>query len=217
MQPIKLKPSSLAPGLGDRLEPHPAMPAETTAFLADRLTHCACYLEYGGGGSTLLAARLGVRNIFTVESDRFFADELQRRLERDGHGARAHVAAVDIGETGRWGYPLTRERIADWPAYPLDVWTDLAQRRLSPDLVLIDGRFRIACFLASLLHGRAGATVLFDDYEDRVAHYGAVERFLRPDRIVGGAALFTIPPAETVRGLEPALEEALGAACLDLR
>lgn len=213
MHPPKLKPSRLPPDIADRLTPHPAMHPAATAFLDARLRAAACYLEYGGGGSTLLAAQCGVAHVFTVESDRSFAASLRRRLARDGHAARVQVTDVDIGETGRWGYPLTQRRIADWPSYPLDIWTDLARLRLAPDLILIDGRFRIACFLATLLHARPGATILFDDYEDRIAHYGQAGRFLKRDRILGGAGLFTVP-AEPAR---QALAAALPAACLDMR
>lgn len=213
MQPIKLKPSRLPPDLAERLTPQPDMHPTAVALLAARLRSAACYLEYGGGGSTLLAAECGVPQVFTIESDRSFAAALQQRLARDGHAAHVHVSAVDLGATGRWGYPLTRDRMADWPSYPLDVWRMLRRHDLAPDLILIDGRFRIACFLACLLYARPGATILFDDYEDRIAHYGEIERFLKPDQLLGGAGLFTVPPERAVA----ALADALPVACLDMR
>jgi hypothetical protein len=38
---------------------------------------------------------------------------------------------------------------------------------VKPDLVLIDGRFRLACFLHPLLAAAPGTPILFDDYTNR--------------------------------------------------
>jgi hypothetical protein len=48
-----------------------------------------------------------------------------------------------------------------------------------PDLVLIDGRFRVCCALTTLLKLKDRKfKLLFDDYMDR-PHYNSVERFSR--------------------------------------
>ena len=48
-----------------------------------------------------------------------------------------------------------------------------------PDLVLIDGRFRVACLMATVLHTKPGTTILFDDYYDR-PYYQVTEPMLTP-------------------------------------
>jgi hypothetical protein len=64
---------------------------------------------------------------------------------------RVTIKAIDLGELGGWGYPTTyRHRFRDYMNSP---WT---QGSVKPDLVLIDGRFRVACFLHSLLVAEAG-------------------------------------------------------------
>ena len=47
-----------------------------------------------------------------------------------------------------------------------------------PDLIIIDGRFRVACALKSIkyLYDKAGYTILLDDYVGRSA-YCEIERF----------------------------------------
>ena len=60
-----------------------------------------------------------------------------------------------------------------------------------PDLVLIDGRFRVASFLTSLRECKVGTKIIFDDYEFR-AHYHIVEDFIKPDRIFGPQAIFEV-------------------------
>jgi len=64
---------------------------------------------------------------------------------------------------------------------------------LSPDLILVDGRFRVACFLASLLRGTPGTPILFDDYVGREERYAHVERYVKPSQPLGRTMLFEVP------------------------
>jgi hypothetical protein len=52
----------------------------------------------------------------------------------------------------------------DWPRYHVQVWRRLAA---SPDAVLIDGRFRIACLLQAIVHGKPDCLLLFHGFTDR--------------------------------------------------
>ena len=48
-----------------------------------------------------------------------------------------------------------------------------------PDFVLIDGRFRVAAFLTTLLRTRPGVKIVFDDYPKRRKNH-VVEEFVQP-------------------------------------
>ena len=61
-----------------------------------------------------------------------------------------------------------------------------------PDVVLIDGRFRVACFLTSLLKSKVGAVIIFDDYSDR-NHYHVVEEFVEVSHLEQRQAIFVVP------------------------
>ena len=63
---------------------------------------------------------------------------------------------------------------------------------VKPDLVLIDGRFRVACFLHSRLAAEAGTPSLFDDYTNR-PQYHLVEEFCPNEQTEGREALFRLP------------------------
>ena len=72
-----------------------------------------------------------------------------------------------------------------------------------PQLVLIDGRFRVACFLTSLLRAKPGTLLLFDDYTER-AYYHVIEEFLRPQQQTERQAVFEVPTAvdrEAIRAM----------------
>ena len=62
---------------------------------------------------------------------------------------RITIEAIDLGALGDWGYPTTyRHRFRDF------VHVHWQHGPVKPDLVLIDGRFRVACFLHTLLASR---------------------------------------------------------------
>ena len=145
-------------------------------------------LEYGSGGSTVMAARLG-RTVFSVESDKDWAERMATHVATLSD--RAHVHWADVGPTGPWGVPMKPREFRKFHAYALSVWDrpDFVQ----PDLVLIDGRFRAACLVAVLLRATRPVTVLFDDYLKR-GYYHGVERLARKEEVVGRMARFTVTP-----------------------
>ncbi len=149
-------------------------------------------LEYGSGGSTLLAAGQDHSLVMSVESDRDWAGNMRAVLARDFPDAPVQVFHADIGKTGKWGWPKNERAWARFHSYPLAVWDQPWFRH--PDLVLVDGRFRIGCFLATLLRIERPVTLLFDGYVDRPHYAEAVETFARPVELVGRMARFELEP-----------------------
>ena len=176
----------------------PRMPEPAVARLRELLEKSSCYLEYGAGGSTVLANSLGVPVSISVESDNAWLDVLRREMAIAPSAERIFLHA-DIGPTGEWGHPISEDMWRSWHDYPLIGWKECRSRFLSPDLVLIDGRFRMACFYATLIFAKAGATILFDDYVDR-PFYHSIERSLRPIATHARMAEFQVP-ANTSRDL----------------
>ncbi|HEV7456407.1 MAG TPA: hypothetical protein VGN96_06475 [Roseococcus sp.] len=172
----------------------PQMPPDVRAFLEDRLKAATCYLEYGTGGSTLLALRLGVAQVYSVESDRPFAERVQRAAAKARRpGSNFWLMLAHVGETAEWGRPANTQACRQWPGYPLQIWYEIERRGHAPDLILIDGRFRVACFLACLLKARPGALIMFDDYMARAQDYHVVERHLAPALTIDRCAVFSVP------------------------
>ncbi|MDR7058690.1 MULTISPECIES: hypothetical protein [unclassified Sphingopyxis] len=44
----------------------------------------------------------------------------------------------------------------------------------SPDAVLIDGRFRVACLLQAIIHCKPDCVFLFHDFQDRPQYHGVL-------------------------------------------
>lgn len=178
-------------------EPH--FDEESTAYFRKQLKSARSYLEYGSGGSTILASKT-VNTLVSVDSDAHFLREVRRKLAEDGRCATTKLIHVNIGLTHDWGMPVftkpTPRRVRRWEGYPTAPWRYFRSIAQQPDLILVDGRFRVACVLESLLSlsPLSKTQILLDDYDSR-PEYEVVEQFahvemagrmaiLRPRRLV---------------------------------
>lgn len=151
-----------------------------------------CYVEYGCGGSTMVAARLNLPTT-SVEGDAVYAAAVRGRLPPN---SSVRMVPVDIGLVGAWSIPTlrrpTRSRVRRWSAYPRAPFARGEIPRF--DLALVDGRFRRACALELARQSALAAsdcTIIIDDYVGRPS-YAAVEAWLGEPELVGRAALFRI-------------------------
>ncbi len=181
----------------------PHMDADGLAAFNEHLRRATVFLEYGAGGSTGLAAGMdNIQAVISAESDPAWVEKLTAGLA--GSPARLYIDHCDIGVVGEWGGPLDASAFAGWYGYVVQPWRRAAELGLRPDLVLVDGRFRLACFLYSLLCAAEGTPILFDDYLDRPA-YAVAETFCPRRETHGRLAVFRAAPPSDL----PRLAEAL--------
>lgn len=185
-----------------KLPDSPWMPARTAFRFSSLLADSDTYLEYGVGGSTQLAARAGPTTLIGVDSDRRFLEAVGRAIDQTGKGIDWHPVHVDLGRTSYLGFPRTLGAHAQWRDYALAPW----QLGFAPDLVLIDGRFRLACALVTAAHARPGTVVFFDDYATRPWYWKA-SRYLDLVEKAGRAAIMRVRPLPGP-GLEQAIQTA---------
>jgi hypothetical protein len=144
-------------------------------LFARTLAKATHYMEFGSGGSTLLAVRSPARVILSIESDPVWLDRIREHPEISQAVARQRLflTHADIGPVGEWGRPTDETRRAEWPRYYADPFfaTDILF-----DLILIDGRFRVASALAAAACAAESATIVIHDYELRTQYY-LVEKF----------------------------------------
>lgn len=171
--------------------PELTFPEAEGAFVCETYDVAQVILEYGSGGSTIYAARTPGRLIFSVESDLAWARDLQHKVDRGDLPSPPIIYPVDIGPTGDWGRPVDDSNWRKFHHYPTAIWSESFFRH--PDVVLIDGRFRPACFVACCLRIKRPTRILFDDYVNRQS-YSIVERLLKPSKIIGRLAYFEAEP-----------------------
>ena len=183
----------------------PAMDAPGLLFFKASLANAHCFLEYGCGGSTAYAVnKTDLKAVISVDTSLEWLEKVARSLS--GPKGRVLLKHCDLGPVGDWGAPLNRDRSEHFWRYMVAPWEIAKKHNLVPDVVLIDGRFRVASFLYSLLSARAGTTILFDDYLDR-PQYFVVERFCRLKEQHGRMGVFQVQHEYAVPDIVSAIAE----------
>ena len=139
----------------------PAMSDAELAVLRGFLRASERYVEFGAGGSTVLAATLVGRQVIATDSDPAWLDKVRDACRDAATPIAPELVHAAIGPTAEWGHPAGAEHRALWPAYHEAVWAREGAR--DADLVLVDGRFRVACALRALLETGADALVAIHD------------------------------------------------------
>ncbi|MFD1510999.1 hypothetical protein [Lacimonas salitolerans] len=171
--------------------PELTLPEAEAAMLRAAYEGAGSILEYGSGGSTVMAAELGKR-VLSVESDQAWAQMMRDWFAQNPAPGEVDVIWSDIGPTKEWGHPVNDAEWKRFARYPLEVW-DLPEFT-HPDVVLVDGRFRVGCALAAAYRITRPVALYFDDYVNR-QQYHEVEDFLgQPAAIAGRMVRFDLTP-----------------------
>jgi hypothetical protein len=157
---------------------------EEFSFLREALGKSKYYGEYGVGASTTWVYRNFGCQIRAVETDAHWIE----LATIDAAFPRCEIVHVDVGPIESWGYPRTYASAEKFPQYFDAIFGD----NFSPDVILIDGRFRVACFLTSVKRAKPGTIIIFDDYPERPL-YHVVEEVLSPEKVGSRQAKFIVP------------------------
>eukprot|EP00747_Dinoflagellata_sp_TGD_P136959 gnl/TRDRNA2_/TRDRNA2_175609_c0_seq7.p1 gnl/TRDRNA2_/TRDRNA2_175609_c0~~gnl/TRDRNA2_/TRDRNA2_175609_c0_seq7.p1 ORF type:complete len:288 (+),score=18.92 gnl/TRDRNA2_/TRDRNA2_175609_c0_seq7:73-936(+) len=168
-----------------KMEPH--MTKQERLLFYQYLSRARHYEEFGSGGSTVVAlARPNILKVHTVESDRRWIHYLRNRSDISSAIAQNRLKLVyaDIGRTRAFGFPMDfqwrspkdRKSRKKWPNYS----GIAAESDDKFDLIFVDGRFRVACFLKALQRilpeDRNRTTLMIHDYTERPS-YHIIENF----------------------------------------
>ena len=148
------------------------------------LKNCKIYFEYGVGDSTIWALENTSSRIISVDTDKKWIN----KVDISKNKKRIDINWINLGEIENWGRPKNYEYRNHFIDYISNVWTF----NLKADVILIDGRFRVASFLFSLMNAKKGSVIIFDDYMNR-PHYHVVEEVLEVSENFGRQAVFKVP------------------------
>lgn len=152
------------------------------------LASARVYGEYGCGESTVWVAANTCASILSVDTSQVWCESVLERVHADADNRDISIQHIDFGDVGAWGRPVSFKHRARFHLYRESIWNMPAK----PDVVLIDGRFRVACFLTSLVSADPGTSILFDDFLDRPG-YELVLDYIRPVESCGTQSLFVVP------------------------
>jgi hypothetical protein len=155
----------------------PMMEEDEISALFLLMKSARTYFEFGTGGSLFLAAEAGVDESMSVDNAmRWVRTVREAAIVRRRLGSRARFVYVDTGgAASNLGRPrrnlgssqreyFMRER---YPLYPLS----LSLAPFVPDLILVDGRFRVACALRALFSIPRTTLLIIHDYHRTGYHH----------------------------------------------
>ncbi|WP_275287423.1 CDC27 family protein [Halomonas elongata] len=165
----------------------PFMAERERELFSKRLKSASSYFEFGSGGSTVWAVKEGLE-VKGVESDANWVNALKKDL-----GPPCQVKVVDIGPTREWGFPADVKESHFFQEYSRAIF----QHCQPFDLILVDGRFRVACAMTAIEHisrnpckGR-DSYIFIHDFWNR-PHYHVVLKFLDVVESVESAGVFQV-------------------------
>lgn len=151
------------------------------------------YIEFGLGGSTIRALQKSKTIIYTVESSADWIKYMRAYLfvsffEKK---KRLTIFPVNIGPVRDWGYPASADFKDSFESYSSDIFRFIDSKLI--DLVLVDGRFRVACTLKTILecHENKNMRILIHDFWSR-PHYHVVLKYLSTVNRADTIGLFSI-------------------------
>jgi len=107
----------------------PSMPhfdSDSTPYFVERLSAATLYLEYGSGGSSILASQLG-KKFVSVDSDPYFIESVEKKIAKLGIAPSGTFVHANLGLTEAWGVPVctrpTVKRLASWRSYFTAPWS----------------------------------------------------------------------------------------------
>lgn len=149
-------------------------PIEVEKFQS-ALNDAKVYLEFGAGYSTLMAARSSTHT-FSIENHPYWfrtvseEPEVAKAIEE----RRLELIYTSIGDVKGYAFPTDFTNTYLWPTYYQRIWQTID---VLPDLILVDGRFRVACTLTALMYINVDTTIAIHDFWNR-PHYHVVLPFL---------------------------------------
>lgn len=180
----------------------PFMTENERGLFKKALEGATYYFEFGSGGSTVWAVEKGL-TVHGVESDAKWVNSLKDKL-----GERCQVKTVDIGPTREWGFPASDDHKEKFINYSLAI----QDHDISFDLILVDGRFRVACTIAAIQHilkhreDSERSRIFIHDFWNR-PHYHAVLDFLESVEKSESAGLFRIKEKLNLKKMDQVWKE----------
>ena len=162
------------------------------------------YYEFGSGGSTYIASEYeNIQRITSVESlyDWITKISEEEPIKKRIDDETLKIIYIDVNAK-KLGKPRNKEKIDNWPLYSQSILTI----DYTPDLILVDGRFRVASALQSYKKLADDGFLIIHDYTNR-PQYHIIEKFY--DKVINKRTLqvFKKKPEIVLEELEKIIKD----------
>ncbi len=149
--------------------------SKANKFFKKKLKNSNFFFEYGSGSSTIYADKNNKKYV-SIETDKNFYKFLLTKLKK-----KKSLKYFSLGIVGEFSYPIlcSEQQIKNY-IFSIDKYFI----NKTPDLILVDGRFRIACCLNLInkAHFKKKLTIILDDYQKR-KEYHCLNKFFQIKKI----------------------------------
>ena len=159
--------------------------------------NAALYLEFGSGGSTYYVLKNTKSIVISVESDLNWINYLRKNsfISDMEEFNRLKFYYVNIGNIYNAGRPIKYSSTynTQYKDYSSEVFNIFSEYKNLIDIIFIDGRFRVACVLNTILHcsKNKNLIIMIHDFFDR-EYYHVVLKFLECVKEAGRLGVFKI-------------------------
>tara|TARA_Y100000816_G_C26055656_1_gene553940 strand:+ start:521 stop:1183 length:663 start_codon:yes stop_codon:yes gene_type:complete len=139
-------------------------------FFIKSIKNSKSYFEYGSGNSTMYAKKLK-KNFLSIETDKSFYNFMKKKNIKN-------IIYCNIGPTKYYSYPILPifliKPLVENYGNKIEIF--FKKTKKIPDLILIDGRFRVFVTLAvikfcSLNNKKLNTVIIIDDFKDRKSYH----------------------------------------------
>jgi hypothetical protein len=166
-------------------------PEEKDLFKA-LLSDSKNYLEFGLGGSPIFSLINSRTQIVSIDTNHSWIAFMKKfKIIQKFLGDRLKIYYIDIGPTKSWGLPINDSSQEKFENFSSQIFSLEDPKKF--DVVLVDGRFRVACTLQTILNCNQNRNlkILIHDYSLR-EEYKEVEKFLTISEFSRTLYAFTI-------------------------
>lgn len=164
------------------------------ALFKEEIKNVDVYGEYGCGKTTKWVLNNTSANVIADDTSSEWIAAVKNDIVSS---SRLDINYTNLGKTVGYGYPVSFEKIEYFSDYTDYIW----KQNKRPELVLVDGRFRVCCFLSCLKYADVGTKIIFDDYTDR-PHYHFVEKYVQRVKEFRRQCLFVVPSKSELNMVE---------------
>lgn len=161
-------------------------------LLKKYVQNATSYLEFGLGGSTIFSLINSDANIISIDTNKDWISFMKSyKFIKNNLDKRLSIYYIDIGPTKGWGYPVDESKNENFHKFSSEIFK-LTDPSIY-DLILVDGRFKVACTLQSILNcqNNKNLKILIHDYSFR-DEYQIVEKYLNRDESINSLYVFSI-------------------------
>jgi len=143
------------------------------------------YFEFGSGGSTNIASYYKLKT-YSVESDVKWHKKLK------DNDIKANYITIDLKAQSK-GFPGNETNIENWKKY-----IQAYKKEYNANIILIDGRFRVACGLDIFTKINNDCIVLIHDYKKRYKYHILEKFYLKIEKWDSLVALIKRPNIKSI-------------------